>query len=194
MKKSLITLCLMALVVNSAQAVVNITWLSPGGTEITDSNSDPAPAGWLVQFIAIDNGATMSTPTMANPFPIGVDETLLSEQILNSFAMDGALALDAPGFNTDYDDALAGGFAYARVYNVLSGVSAGQMPTHYGVSQLGGNTDGVPLTITVGIDASTANNIAPIVAVNMAIVPEPSTYALIGFGGLVMFWRVRRKK
>ena len=172
--------------------VVQINWSGPSGG-ITDEGGALAPSGWVTQLIFTPSG-TISAPTAGDPFAMSGDNVLLQTQTLSPIPIDGRLIGAQSPYNED--NSLENGFVFARVFNVTSQPASPDLATlRYGDSVTFGNPNNMVnggLMITTN-DPNTINQVAPSLMVNQQVIPEPSTYALLAFGGLVMLWRNRRQ-
>lgn len=176
----------------SAQAVVQISWSQLGAQTILDQNSNPAPSTWLAQLIYSPTG-TISPLNPANPLVPTGSEVVLASQALNNFgspAGNGYLQPESDPLGVA--DTFAGGSVYTRVFNTDWNANPLLIvpPTFYGDSQVDGTLvidDGNP---TNGNDILTHT---PALVANNIVVPEPTTYALLGIGGLLIVARRLRK-
>jgi hypothetical protein len=199
MKKFVFSVIVSGLCATAAIADMSISWLGPSGG-VTDDGGAPAPAGWVTQLIWAP-GMSAGPLNIATPFALPAGEVLLNEQTLNGNGINGRILGDfgglvAAAYNAGTNPtsaSLDGGYVYARVFNVTS---TGDRPTFYGTSTPSGAPAGTALVDGPATNTETLATARPVVAVNMAIaaIPEPSTYALMAFGGVVAFWRTRRKK
>lgn len=79
---------------------------------IYDQNNNPVPSNWIVQLIwSSDN--VVSPPDANNPYLPTQGEIVLHEQPLNPYGYFGFII---PDFY-EFDDVIAGGHAYVRVFN-----------------------------------------------------------------------------
>ncbi|MBI1267656.1 MAG: hypothetical protein GC193_09540 [Cryomorphaceae bacterium] len=89
-------------------AVVPINW----SMSVYDQNNNEVPAAWVAQLIWSSDDA-ISPPNANNPYLPTQGEIVLHEQPLNVYDWFGILI---PDFY-EFDDAIAGGYAYVRVFN-----------------------------------------------------------------------------
>jgi len=193
MKKLASVLVVSFAMVASSLGVVTISWVGPSNG-VTQEGGGDAPAGWVTQLIFTPSG-TISAPTAVDPFGVSGDNVILQTQTLNGVGLDGRIIGDNGGPSYDEADSLENGFVFARVFNVTSIGSPDLATLRYGDSAVLGNPNNMVnggLLITTA-DPTTVNNVAPSLVVNQQVIPEPSTYALLAFGGLVMLWRNRRQ-
>lgn len=186
MKKLIISATLIAGLAVSVSADVNIDWNSVFTDPVTTDGTTPVPNSYLAALIYSDDNI-IDPLNPADPLGPSGNDVVLTTQPVNAFpdgiGLDGLIV----GAQTPYvfaNDNLAGGYVYTRVFS-SSAPTVGDL---YGESSM---LTG-PLTVTTN-DPTTLNSHQPVgVVVNMEIIPEPTTLALLLVGfGTVLFRRRR---
>jgi len=173
----------------SANAALTLNWSYGGNLAI------PIPSvqvGWVVQLyqdVSANTVLSSITSFDASDFPLGGAANASDDQILGSFQTTVGIAKSTYSFLTSTSaDAIAG----ARVYTVLFNNTVMSSATQAWI------IDTTPTTlISAGIAAYTPNATASTVGygpLTVAVVPEPSSVALIGIGLAAIALRRRFSK
>jgi hypothetical protein len=194
MKKTLLTLLIATGLATSANSAVTINL---EGAELFDSLTNPMADGSLVYAISLGSSGTFSS---LQPGSWVSGDNI---QIGNFWTTNSDVTGDP------------GGFSAAVIFDLTGGVSTGQQfgmvwfptLTNQTVAPTGGLSygfysqpdwlipgDGAVIgtgfeTVSVGGPIPNSAGVA-----SLNVVPEPSTYALMALGGLVMFYMIRRRK
>ena len=191
MKHTLIAL-VTVLGFTSAHATVSVNWNS-GANAIKDNLGANAPNTWIAQLIwSPDNVISPVNP--ASPFVPTESEQVYFQQQMSAATAGRIIS----GQQNNSDNTLAGGFVYTRVFNVDFNGGSPSIPTFFGNSPviagplLVQDSDPTNGTEIISYIAATSTNL---LNVNQQIVavPEPSTYAFLGMGAVLIARRLRKR-
>lgn len=191
MKKTLITITSIAIfsLIQSAQSQTLSNFGTASFTMGTPFDFTPTQTATELGFTGTD-GTNSWSGTFTNPFTLSLAQSAnlainLSQTTSRTTAFTIYLVDSGAGITNAFDASYAGVGASPVNVSVSfnSGVSSNPTFTAgtFDLFQMSFNDGGAGATIT-----STAYN--------LNVVPEPSTYALMSLGGLVLFFMVRRRK
>jgi hypothetical protein len=175
-----------------ALATISIEWFTYGELRLSDGTT-PLPVGSITQLIwSPDSG--ISSLLWSDPLTPQGGEVLL-RQYTNVIA--GRVFVPAQDYvEADYGigdtNGFAGGYAYMRVFDYLGASGTPTNGTWFGEGQLPipgpiGSQHQSPAPTSTLVDPTGGDSFT----LDQQIVPEPATWALLGFGVLVMAARRR---
>jgi hypothetical protein len=197
MKKGLLGLVVSILISSQSFADLQVTWSgldgfvrSDGVTPIGDSIGVGDPI-YLAQLLFTPSG------TISSALPGGLasgDNTVLDAVVVNHAGDDyGFLPFQ------NYSGSFSPGFVFARVFDVGSDNSLNIIPGmyYYDSSTLAGVDESDPSIFQAFNIHSGSGPFEPSFQtdqLNLQVVPEPSVFALLGIGGLMLALRRRFRK
>lgn len=174
-------------------AAVSVNWLTPANSVFAADGTTPASAGWIAQLIWTPDNVASAIDSV-NPMVPTDGERLFGSAVVSVNGTTGTARISAGQQNQPDAQVYSGGFVYTRVFNVTSG---GGTPTFFGNSLVTGGTGVNGSLVEASSDPTTISRhfaSGPAIVVNQAIVvPEPSTYAFLGMGGLMIARRLRKR-
>jgi hypothetical protein len=199
MKRALTVLAIVAIAVSTAHASIKVNWSSPNGLTRSDGTTGLLDGGSaLFQLIYSSDGAIPLATVGGGLLTTGL---LGTYNVLSQFTINASDVGDSPyaeQFSLLYNPggAFVAGSVYMRVFDQISAVGSAAQGTWYLDSILlplqdKGTTDAAQDLQLQG--GSGFAGTAVINQNNTAVVPEPSVFAFLGIGGLLVAVRRMRK-
>ena len=187
----------MALTVASNQASANVIVVIP---PINAGGSTGATSSWGIQFTANDYSHLVSFDFTQKGSPFGNNNagTITLTDITSNTTVD---SWDVPHVSgavpnilsfSGFDDSLKSGDTYQLIYTQTAGTGNNEMTAYTYYTGYYAPYTNADITVTNGIENGVSSTGIWYAFNNITTVPEPSTFAMLGLGGLVLVIRRRR--